>query len=136
MGPQEGKRKCSAYSSSSLRTAINASVGSCTVPKVRIFFLPAQTGLGPFGYPGMISMLGRSEFAISALRAALRAVALRNASLRLGVRQGFCLRQKRLYGAMRRPTLWGGGLSSEVQRFVKKEFKRRFPAQAFARATI
>ena len=29
-----------------------------------------------------------------------------------------------------------GGLSSEVQRFVKKEFKRRFPAQAFARATI
>ena len=95
------------YSSSSLRTAINASVGSCTVPKVRIFFLPAQTGLGPLGYPGMISMLGRSEFAISALRAALRAVALRNASLRLGVRQGFCLRQKRLYGAMRRPTLWG-----------------------------
>ena len=29
-----------------------------------------------------------------------------------------------------------GGLSSEVQRFVKKEFKRRFPAQAFAGATI
>ena len=29
-----------------------------------------------------------------------------------------------------------GGLSSEVQRFVEKEFKRRFPAQAFARATI
>ena len=75
-----------AHSSSSLRTAINASVGSCTVPKVRIFFLPVQTGQGPFGYPGMISMLGRSEFAL---------------------RQGFCLRQKRLYGAMRRPTLWG-----------------------------
>ena len=41
VGPQEGKRKCSAYSSSSLRTAINASVGSCTVPKVRIFFFPS-----------------------------------------------------------------------------------------------
>ena len=36
----------------------------------------------------------------------------------------------------RRPTLPMGGLSSEVQRFVEKEFKRRFPAQAFARATI
>ena len=33
-------------------------------------------------------------------------------------------------------TFIGGGLSSEVQRFVEKEFKRRFPAQAFARATI
>ena len=29
------------YSSSNLSTAINASVGSCTVPKVRIFFLPS-----------------------------------------------------------------------------------------------
>lgn len=33
-------------------------------------------------------------------------------------------------------TYMRGGLSSEVQRFVEKEFKRRFPAQAFARATI
>ena len=33
-------------------------------------------------------------------------------------------------------TFPSGGLSSEVQRFVKKEFKRRFPAQAFAGATI
>ena len=33
-------------------------------------------------------------------------------------------------------TFPSGGLSSEVQRFVEKEFKRRFPAQAFARATI
>ena len=30
-----------AYSSSSLSTAIKASVGSCTVPRVRIFFLPS-----------------------------------------------------------------------------------------------
>ena len=81
-----------AHSSSSLRTAMNASVGNWTVPKVRIFFLPAQTGQGPFGYPGMISMLGRSEFAL---------------------RQGFCLRQKRLYGAMRRPTLWGPRKANE-----------------------
>ena len=29
------------YSSSSLSTAIKASVGSCTVPRVRIFFLPS-----------------------------------------------------------------------------------------------
>ena len=36
----EGRRKCR-YSSSSLRTAIKASVGSCTVPRVRIFFLPS-----------------------------------------------------------------------------------------------
>ena len=35
-----------------------------------------------------------------------------------------------------RGTFPAGGLSSEVQRFVKKEFKRRFPAQAFAGATI
>ena len=40
-GPRKAKRKCSAYSSSSLRTAINASVGNCTVPRVRIFFLPS-----------------------------------------------------------------------------------------------
>ena len=33
-------------------------------------------------------------------------------------------------------TFPAGGLSSEVQRFVEKEFKRRFPAQAFAGATI
>lgn len=30
-----------AYSSSNLSTAMNASVGICTVPKLRIFFLPA-----------------------------------------------------------------------------------------------
>ena len=29
------------YSSSSLRTAMNASVGSCTLPRERIFFLPS-----------------------------------------------------------------------------------------------
>ena len=37
----EGKKKMPPSYSSSFSTAINASVGSCTVPKFRIFFLPA-----------------------------------------------------------------------------------------------
>ena len=37
--------------SSSLRTAINASVGNCTVPKVRIFFLPFPSRRQPSGGP-------------------------------------------------------------------------------------
>ena len=32
---------CAYQSLSSLRTAINASVGTCTVPRFRIFFLPS-----------------------------------------------------------------------------------------------
>ena len=32
---------CFSYSSSSLRTAMKASVGSCTLPRERIFFLPS-----------------------------------------------------------------------------------------------
>ena len=36
-----------AYSSSNLSTAMNASVGICTVPKLRIFFLPPAKAM-PF----------------------------------------------------------------------------------------
>ena len=40
-GPQRAKTRCSGPHSSSFSTAIKASVGSCTVPRVRIFFLPS-----------------------------------------------------------------------------------------------
>ena len=53
-----------AHSSSSLRTAIKASVGSWTVPRVRIFFLPAPQQTSLPGVPKWIQMLGRSEFAL------------------------------------------------------------------------
>ena len=40
-GPR-GQKKMRVFSySSSLSTAINASVGSCTLPRLRIFFLPS-----------------------------------------------------------------------------------------------
>ena len=39
------------YSSSSLSTAMNASVGSCTEPRERIFFLPPQKRLRLFWGP-------------------------------------------------------------------------------------
>ena len=40
--------------SSNLRTAMNASVGSCTVPSVRIFFLPAPPkGAAFWGSPAI-----------------------------------------------------------------------------------
>lgn len=51
-------------------------------------------------------MLGRNEFAISALRAALRAVALRNAAA-AAVRQGFGLEAKTLVRAKRAPSAMG-----------------------------
>ena len=51
-------------------------------------------GAGPVGTPSGSKCSAEVNSAISALRAALRAVALRNASLRLGVRQDFCQRQK------------------------------------------
>ena len=44
-GPQRAKTRCSGPHSSSFSTAIKASVGSCTVPRVRIFFLPAPQNL-------------------------------------------------------------------------------------------
>ena len=37
----EGREENAPYSSSSLSTAMNASVGSCTEPRERIFFLPS-----------------------------------------------------------------------------------------------
>ena len=40
-GPQRAKTRCSGPHSSSFSTAMKASVGSCTVPNVRIFFLPS-----------------------------------------------------------------------------------------------
>ena len=40
-GPRGQKKMLSDHSSSSLSTAINASVGSCTDPRERIFFLPS-----------------------------------------------------------------------------------------------
>ena len=40
--------------SSSLRTARNASVGSCTEPRLRIFFLPAPQSLRLGGDPSLI----------------------------------------------------------------------------------
>ena len=40
-GPRGQKKLLFRYSSSSLRTAIKASVGSCTLPRERIFFLPS-----------------------------------------------------------------------------------------------
>ncbi len=41
-GPQRAKKtRCSGPHSSSFSTAMKASVGSCTVPNVRIFFLPS-----------------------------------------------------------------------------------------------
>ena len=40
-GPQRAKTRCSGPHSSSFSTAMKASVGSCTVPRVRIFFLPS-----------------------------------------------------------------------------------------------
>ena len=49
---------------SSLRTAMKASVGSWTVPRVRIFFLPAPRQTSLPGVPKWIQMLGRSEFAL------------------------------------------------------------------------
>ena len=49
---------------SSLRTAMKASVGSWTVPRVRIFFLPAPQQTSLPGVPKWIQMLGRSEFAL------------------------------------------------------------------------
>ena len=39
--PEGNKKMLPVYSSSSLSTAINASVGICTVPRLRIFFLPS-----------------------------------------------------------------------------------------------
>ena len=40
-GPQRAKTRCPGPHSSSFSTAMKASVGSCTVPNVRIFFLPS-----------------------------------------------------------------------------------------------
>ena len=40
-GPRGQKKLLFRYSSSSLRTAMKASVGSCTLPRERIFFLPS-----------------------------------------------------------------------------------------------
>ena len=63
----------------------------------------------------------------------------RYASLVIGVRGKATMSTKCSSGAVPGDPLGtfpSGGLSSEVQRFVKKEFKRRFPAQAFAGATI
>ena len=40
-GPRRAKEDAFRYSSSNLSTAINASVGICTVPRERIFFLPS-----------------------------------------------------------------------------------------------
>ncbi len=43
---------------------MKASVGICTVPKLRIFFLPAPRRNHPPGAPRAIELLGRSEFAL------------------------------------------------------------------------
>ena len=43
---------------------MKASVGICTVPKLRIFFLPAPRRNHPPGAPRAIKLLGRSEFAL------------------------------------------------------------------------
>ncbi len=40
-GPQRAKTRCPGPHSSSFSTAMKASVGNCTVPRVRIFFLPS-----------------------------------------------------------------------------------------------
>ena len=61
--------------------------------------------LAPWG-PLPFKMLGRNESAISALRAALRAVALRNAAA-AAVRQGFA-KGKTLVRRKSRPTLRRG----------------------------
>ena len=54
-GP-EGKKKMLSFSySSSFNTAMNASVGSCTVPKFRIFFLPAPPDVPSGGGPKSIA---------------------------------------------------------------------------------
>ena len=48
---EEGREENAPYSSSSLSTAMNASVGSCTEPRERIFFLPPQKRLRLFWGP-------------------------------------------------------------------------------------
>ena len=47
------------FSSSSFSTAINASVGICTLPRLRIFFLPPRKGFPLRGSP--FSLLARAE---------------------------------------------------------------------------
>ena len=80
-GPQRAEEDAGLSYSSSLSTAINASVGSCTLPRLRILFLPApQSRLcgDPFGF----NMLGGSESRL---------------------RRGFRPRRNRSYGACAPP---------------------------------
>ncbi len=54
-----------AYSSSNLSTAINASVGICTVPKLRIFFLPSFCFSSSFFFPGDIAAVALSQYVLA-----------------------------------------------------------------------
>ena len=70
-GPQRAEEDAPSYSSS-LSTAINASVGSCTLPRLRIFFLPVpQSALCGAGKKKMRN-LGSVQLPTEAFMAVLK----------------------------------------------------------------